>query len=73
MGEQCPCGYRYECPCGCQACPRCGPDPAAPSRVSGAIGRGLADAAAGYRQTRIDVDTVLIEEIPRLNGPSVQR
>jgi hypothetical protein len=50
MGEQCPCGYRYECPCGCQACPRCGPDPAARSRVSGAIGRGLADAAAGYRR-----------------------
>lgn len=45
----CPCGYRYECPCGCQSCPRCGPDPAGAARralVAGAIGRGLADARA---------------------------
>jgi hypothetical protein len=25
MAVECACGYRYECPCGCQSCPRCGP------------------------------------------------
>jgi hypothetical protein len=44
MSASCPCGYRFECPCGCQTCPRCGPDPGPAPRVAGAIGRGLADA-----------------------------
>jgi hypothetical protein len=44
MSTTCACGYRLECPCGCQSCPHCGPDPAR-SRVAGAIVRGLADAA----------------------------
>ena len=48
MPAQCPCGYRYECPCGCQACPHCDPVDAE-SRVSGAIGRGLLDAQQSYR------------------------
>lgn len=51
------CGYRFGCPCGCEACPRCDA-PEGASRVSGAIGRGLADAAAGYRRqlaTLVDV------------------
>ena len=43
----CPCGYRFGCPCGCEACPHCdGPETL--SRVVGAIGRGLVDAQS-YR------------------------
>jgi hypothetical protein len=41
---ECTCGHRYECPCGCQSCPACDV-PEFRSRVAGAIGRGLSDAA----------------------------
>jgi hypothetical protein len=44
VSATCPCGYRYECPCGCQSCPRCGPEPGPAPRVAGAISRALNDA-----------------------------
>jgi hypothetical protein len=54
MAVECPCGHLYECPCGCQACPRCDV-PEFRSRIAGAIGRGLADAAAAHRGQLVDV------------------
>jgi len=69
MTEQCPCGHRFECPCGCQACPTCLPSPES-SRVGGAIGRSLADAADGGLWAAYGRYQVRLEELR--GGPTVQ-